>query len=238
MKRRHFLASLGSLPVGSVLVAATPPPTVAPARDRRAGDRRWHGRHHRRDSGGPARREDDLVEAGGQLGGTTTTGGVDFPGLFHAWGKQVIAGHRLGTRPADRGAEQRHACRTSRCRPAGSTGGTRCGSCGALYAALAEEACVQAGVNCAITIAAHRRGSGRRLARAACGQGHDGRRDRETARRLHRQRDGGRAGGLRADAGGNAPAGDADLPRRRLRYCRQSTPNVLKELPGESTPRQ
>lgn len=33
-----------------------------------------------------------LIEMGGQLGGTTTTGGVDHPGLFHAWGKQVIAG--------------------------------------------------------------------------------------------------------------------------------------------------
>ena len=33
-----------------------------------------------------------LVEMGGQLGGTTTTGGVDYPGLFHAWGRQVIAG--------------------------------------------------------------------------------------------------------------------------------------------------
>ncbi len=33
-----------------------------------------------------------LVENGSQLGGTTTTGGVAFPGLFHAWGYQVIAG--------------------------------------------------------------------------------------------------------------------------------------------------
>lgn len=33
-----------------------------------------------------------LVENGSQLGGTMTTGGVAFPGLFHAWGKQVIAG--------------------------------------------------------------------------------------------------------------------------------------------------
>jgi len=33
-----------------------------------------------------------LLERGGQLGGTTTTGGVAFPGLFDAWGKQVIAG--------------------------------------------------------------------------------------------------------------------------------------------------
>ncbi len=33
-----------------------------------------------------------LVEQGSQLGGTMTVGGVSFPGLFHAWGKQVIAG--------------------------------------------------------------------------------------------------------------------------------------------------
>jgi hypothetical protein len=33
-----------------------------------------------------------LVENGSQLGGTITTGGVAFPGLFYAWGKQVIAG--------------------------------------------------------------------------------------------------------------------------------------------------
>jgi len=33
-----------------------------------------------------------LVENGSMLGGTTTTGGVAFPGLFHAWGRQIIAG--------------------------------------------------------------------------------------------------------------------------------------------------
>jgi len=33
-----------------------------------------------------------LVENGSQLGGTTTTAGVSFPGLFHAWGKQIIEG--------------------------------------------------------------------------------------------------------------------------------------------------
>jgi len=33
-----------------------------------------------------------LVERGTQLGGTMTTGGVSFPGLFDAWGKQIIAG--------------------------------------------------------------------------------------------------------------------------------------------------
>lgn len=33
-----------------------------------------------------------LVEQSFQVGGNMTTGGVNFPGLFHAWGKQVIAG--------------------------------------------------------------------------------------------------------------------------------------------------
>jgi len=33
-----------------------------------------------------------LMERGAQLGGTTTTGGVSFPGLFRAWGKQIISG--------------------------------------------------------------------------------------------------------------------------------------------------
>ena len=33
-----------------------------------------------------------LVERGSQLGGAMTTGGVAYPGLFDAWGKQVIAG--------------------------------------------------------------------------------------------------------------------------------------------------
>ena len=33
-----------------------------------------------------------LLERNGQLGGAMTTGGVAFPGLFDAWGKQVIAG--------------------------------------------------------------------------------------------------------------------------------------------------
>nr|WP_281230828.1 FAD-dependent oxidoreductase [Tessaracoccus oleiagri] len=33
-----------------------------------------------------------LVEKNGALGGTTTVAGVALPGLFHAWGQQVIAG--------------------------------------------------------------------------------------------------------------------------------------------------
>ena len=33
-----------------------------------------------------------LIEKSACLGGTTTNGAINFPGLFHAWGKQVIAG--------------------------------------------------------------------------------------------------------------------------------------------------
>ncbi|MFA6961343.1 MAG: FAD-dependent oxidoreductase [Opitutaceae bacterium] len=33
-----------------------------------------------------------LVEKSGIIGGTTVLNGVNFPGLFHAWGRQVIAG--------------------------------------------------------------------------------------------------------------------------------------------------
>lgn len=41
---------------------------------------------------GRAGRKTILVEAGSQLGGVTTTGGVNFPGIFFAWGKLVIGG--------------------------------------------------------------------------------------------------------------------------------------------------
>lgn len=145
MKRRHFLASLGAVPAGSILVAAQPPPsprglsadvlvigggtagTIASLQAARLGAKTI------------------LVEAGSQLGGTTTTGGVDFPGLFHAWGKQVIAGigWQLVTATVELNSDQlpdfskptgrqhwRHQVRIN----------------GALYAALAEAACVQAGV--------------------------------------------------------------------------------------------
>jgi len=86
-----------------------------------------------------------VVEAGSQLGGTGTTGGVDFPGLFHAWGRQVIAGigwelvtqaaalngDRLPDFSVEVGRQHwRHQVRI----------------CGALYAALAEDACLAAGV--------------------------------------------------------------------------------------------
>lgn len=85
-----------------------------------------------------------LVETGSQLGGVTTTGGVSFPGLFHAWGKQIIAGIGWelvqkavaldsGTMPDFSIVPERHWMHQIRLN-------------GPLYAALAEEACTQAGV--------------------------------------------------------------------------------------------
>ena len=88
-----------------------------------------------------------IIERNSQLGGTTTTGGVAFPGLFDAWGKQVIAGIGWelvkesveldgGTFPDFSKVPQRHwqnQVFTNQF----------------LYAILAEEKCAQAGVEIA-----------------------------------------------------------------------------------------
>jgi FAD dependent oxidoreductase len=86
-----------------------------------------------------------LVEKNGMLGGTTTSAGVNFPGLFHAWGKQIIAG--IGWELVNRCADTcgqilpdfsaapdrhwKHQVRVDR----------------AVYAALADELVIEAGVN-------------------------------------------------------------------------------------------
>lgn len=88
-----------------------------------------------------------LLEMGSQLGGTTTTGGVNFPGLFHAWGKQVIAGIGWemvekvveldgGTMPDFTRTDLRHSALQVRIN-------------GQLHTALLEEACLDAGVSLA-----------------------------------------------------------------------------------------
>ncbi|NSW55873.1 MAG: FAD-dependent oxidoreductase [Armatimonadetes bacterium] len=85
-----------------------------------------------------------IIEAGPQLGGTMTTGGVSFPGLFHAWGRQVIAGIGWelvlkavdldsGTLPDFSVVPPRHSQHHVRIN-------------GPVYAALAEETCLDAGV--------------------------------------------------------------------------------------------
>jgi hypothetical protein len=44
-----------------------------------------------------------LVEKNGMLGGTTTSAAINVPGLFHAWGKQVVAG--IGWHLVDRAVQ-------------------------------------------------------------------------------------------------------------------------------------
>ena len=84
-----------------------------------------------------------LIENGSQLGGTITTGGVVFPGLFHAWGRRVIGGpgwelvresvdleHGFPDFSTQPGRHWHHQVRVN----------------GPLYAMLAEEKCIEAGV--------------------------------------------------------------------------------------------
>ena len=86
-----------------------------------------------------------LVESGSQLGGTTTTAGVDFPGLFHAWGKQVIAG--IGWELVTAAVELNGDDLPDFSKPTGRQHWRhQVRICGPLYAALAEEACGKAGV--------------------------------------------------------------------------------------------
>jgi len=86
-----------------------------------------------------------LVESGSMLGGTMTVGGVAFPGLFHAWGRQIIAG--IGwelvteTVKLDDGRLPDFSIPTGRAHPRHQV---RINP--NTYALLAEEACLKAGV--------------------------------------------------------------------------------------------
>jgi glycine/D-amino acid oxidase-like deaminating enzyme len=151
VSRRKFLAHVGVMSSGGVALAATSAGTDSPA----ASIRRISAEVLVIGGGtagtiaaiqaGRLGVRTVLVEAGSQLGGTTTTAGVDFPGLFHAWGRQIIAGigwdlvtetvklngDRLPDFTVPTGSQHwRHQVRLS----------------GPLYAVLAEEACLKAGV--------------------------------------------------------------------------------------------
>lgn len=88
-----------------------------------------------------------LLERNSQLGGTTTTGGVCFPGLFHAWGKQVISGigwDLVANSVKIDGRELPDFTKAHK-----SHVPHHVGLNGQLYALLAEEACLDAGVSLA-----------------------------------------------------------------------------------------
>lgn len=88
-----------------------------------------------------------LLERNSQLGGTTTTGGVCFPGLFHAWGKQVIAG--IGWELVAKSVEVDGRQLQDFTKVHRSHVPHHVDINGQLYALLAEEACLEAGVSLA-----------------------------------------------------------------------------------------
>jgi hypothetical protein len=145
MKRRTFLTTLGAASASSVIVAAEPPPTLrSVATDVLVIGGGTAGTIAAIQAGRLGART-MLVESGSQLGGTTTTGGVDFPGLFHAWGKQVIAG--IGWELVVEAVKLNSGDLPDFAKPTGRQHWRhQVRICGNLYAALAEEACVKADV--------------------------------------------------------------------------------------------
>lgn len=88
-----------------------------------------------------------LLERNSQLGGTTTTGGVSFPGLFHAWGKQIISG--IGWELVAKSVEVDGRTLQDFTRVHKSHVPHHVRLNGQLYSLLAEEACLDAGVSLA-----------------------------------------------------------------------------------------
>lgn len=86
-----------------------------------------------------------LLERGPQLGGTMTTGGVSVPGLFHAWGQQIIAG--IGWELVERAVALDGATLPDFSAAPAHHWVHQVTINGPLYAALAEEACLDAGVH-------------------------------------------------------------------------------------------
>lgn len=94
---------------------------------------------------GRAGRKVILVENGSQLGGTTTTGGVAFPGIFFAWGKQVISG--IGWELVQEAVALNDGILPDFSVPHGRQHWHhQVRVNGSLYAMLAEEKCIDAGV--------------------------------------------------------------------------------------------
>ena len=86
-----------------------------------------------------------LIESGSQLGGVTTTGGVSFPGLFHAWGKQVIAG--IGWELVSKAVDLDTGKMPDFSIPPARHWWHQIRTNDPVYAVLAEEACLEAGVD-------------------------------------------------------------------------------------------
>ncbi|MFZ9936319.1 MAG: FAD-dependent oxidoreductase [Luteolibacter sp.] len=88
-----------------------------------------------------------LIERGAQLGGTMTTGGVAFPGLFDAWGRQIIAG--IGWELVKESVELDQGNFPDFAKVPQRHWQNQVFTNQFLYAILAEEKCAQAGVRIA-----------------------------------------------------------------------------------------
>tara|TARA_B100001173_G_scaffold312435_1_gene333656 strand:+ start:2250 stop:3608 length:1359 start_codon:yes stop_codon:yes gene_type:complete len=86
-----------------------------------------------------------LIESGSQLGGCTTTGGVSFPGIFHAWGEQIIGG--IGWELVLDAVELNGDQLPDFSKTPKSHWKHQVAVNPALYAMLAEEKCLEAGVD-------------------------------------------------------------------------------------------
>lgn len=87
-----------------------------------------------------------LLESGSQLGGTMTTGGVCFPGLFYAWGKQIIGG--IGWELVTEAVKMNDDVLPDFSKPFGKSHPKHQILLNPfLYAILAEEKCIQDGVS-------------------------------------------------------------------------------------------
>jgi len=150
--RRRFLAALGLVSGGHALLAAEPAGLgTLPARQLAADVLVVGGGTAGTIAAIQAGRlgaRTVLVEAGSQLGGTMTTGGVDFPGLFCAWGRQIIAG--IGWELVKQAVELHGDSLPDFSKSVGEAlhkhPRFQIHLRGPLYAALAEEACLAAGV--------------------------------------------------------------------------------------------
>ncbi len=100
MKRRTVLARLGALSFGSTLPGLMPKEVLVPKTTIKKGQIEADvlvvgggtAGTIAAIQAGRAGMKTVLIESGSQLGGTITTGGVAYPGIFFAWGKQVIGG--------------------------------------------------------------------------------------------------------------------------------------------------
>ena len=140
-----------------------------------------------------------LVEKNGMLGGTTTSAAINVPGLFHAWGKQVVAG--IGWQLVNRAVQLAGDDLPDFARYDRPVNLLQVRVNAAIYAALLDDAVLGSGAYaCAPHYACRGRQAGQRMAPDAVRQRGATRGARSRAGGLHRRRQRRGAGGIRTGA--------------------------------------